>query len=427
MARRRVARRLTSLSVAYDVAAVRAQYPALADGRAWLDGAAGTQVPAAVIEAMSGVLAAGVGNQGGRFAASRRAGEIVAQARAAVADLVGVADPSGVVFGRSMTALTYRFAAGLSAGWRPGEEIVVTQLDHDANIRPWMQAAAAAGVRVRMAQLDPATGTLPADALTGLITDATRLVAVTAASNLLGTIPDVPTIAAVARAAGALTYVDGVHHCPHARVDVTGLGADLYVTSAYKWAGPHLAAVIAPDPAVLAAIPAANLEPAPDTVPERFELGTNPFEALAGVTAAVDHLATLDGAATGDRRARLLRSRASAVGHEQRLCAVLVDGLRATPGVRLLGPGPQEARTPTVSFLVQGCAPVDVAVALDAAGVNAWHGHSYAWEATGALGIRDSGGALRLSINHYNDESDVERALAAVAALVRAKGREQLP
>jgi cysteine desulfurase family protein (TIGR01976 family) len=407
--------------VAYDVAAVRAQYPALADGRAWLDGAAGTQVPAAVIEAMSGVLAAGVANQGARFAASHRAGEIVAQARAAVADLVGAADPRGVVFGPSMTALTYRFAAALSARWGPGDEIVLTQLDHDANIRPWAQAAAAAGVLVRMAQLDPAAGMLPADAVTGLITDATRLVAVTAASNLLGAIPDVPAIAAAARAAGALSYVDGVHHCPHARVDLTALGADLYVTSAYKWAGPHLAAVVAADPAVLADVPAANLAPAPDTVPERFELGTKPFEALAGVTAAVDHLATLDGAASGDRRARLLRSRASAVGHEQRLCAVLVDGLRSTPGVRLLGPGPQEARTPVAAFLVDGCAPVDAVVALDGEGINAWHGHSYAWEAASALGIREAGGAVRLSVNHYNDESDVERALSAVAALVRER------
>lgn len=407
--------------MAYDVAAVRAQYPALADGRVWLDGAAGTQVPAAVIEAMSGVLAAGVANQGGRFAASDRAGEIVDQARAAVADLVGVADPRGVVFGSSMTALTYRFAAALSAGWRPGEEIVLTQLDHDANVRPWVQAAAAAGVRVRMAPLDPAAGTLPTEAVTELITGTTRLVAVTAASNLLGTVPDVAAIAATARAAGALVYVDGVHHCPHSSVDLTALGADLYVTSAYKWVGPHLAAVVAAQRATLDDLPADKVIPAPDDSPERFDRGTNPFEVLAGVTAAVDHLATLDVAATGDRRARLLRSRASAVGHEQRLCAVLVDGLRVTPGVRVLGPGPQEHRAPTVSFLVDGCAPAEVAVALDVAGVNAWHGYSYAWEAAGALGIRDSGGALRLSINHYNDESDVERALAAVAALVRER------
>ncbi|MGH3936891.1 MAG: aminotransferase class V-fold PLP-dependent enzyme, partial [Pseudonocardiaceae bacterium] len=217
---------------------VRAQYPALGDGRAWLDGAAGTQVPQAVIDAVAKTYRTGVSNQGAPFDASSRGTEIVTQARRAVADLVGAADPSGVVFGPTMTALTYRFAATLGATWRSGDEIVVSQLDHDANIRPWVQAAQRARVIVRTAKVDPRTTELPVDAIRALLGDRTKLVAFTAASNLVGTCPDVAAITAAARTVGAISFVDGVHHAPHAHVDLATLGADLYATSAYKWAGP---------------------------------------------------------------------------------------------------------------------------------------------------------------------------------------------
>ncbi|HEY6423340.1 MAG TPA: cysteine desulfurase-like protein [Pseudonocardiaceae bacterium] len=399
----------------YDVHEVRAQYPALGDGRAWLDGAAGTQVPQVVIDAVAQTYRSGVSNQGAPFEASSRGTEIVAQARHAVADLVGAADPRGVVFGPTMTALTYRFAAALEATWRAGDEIVVTQLDHDANVRPWVQAARRAGVTVRTAAVDPRTAELPVDGVRALLGERTRLVAVTAASNLVGTRPDVPAITAAARAVGAVSFVDGVHHAPHAHVDLAALGAELYATSAYKWAGPHLAAVVAADPGLLEALHPDKLLPSPDTVPERFELGTNPFASLAGVVAAVQHLAGLDGAASGSRRECLATSRHAAVAHEDALGHRMLEGLQAIPGVTLYG-SPRQ-RTPTAYFRLAGRVPAEVAEALSARGINCWHGHAYAWDLAGALGLHEGGGAVRTSVNFYTTAAEVDRLLDAVADL----------
>jgi len=405
--------------VGYDVATVRAQYPALADGRAWLDGAAGTQVPQTVIDAVAQTYRTGVSNQGAPFEASSRGTEIVAQARRAVADLVGAADPRGVVFGPTMTALTYRFATVLGATWRTGDEIVVTQLDHDANVRPWVQAARRAGVIVRTAAVDPRTAELPVEEVRALLGERTRLVALTAASNLVGTRPDVTAITAAARETGAVSFVDGVHHAPHAHVDLPALGADLYATSAYKWAGPHLAAVVAPHPGLLEALHPDRLLPSPDTVPERFELGTNPFATLAGVVAAVEHLAGLDDAARGTRRERLAISRRSAGVHEDELGSQMLAGLAATPGVTLYGP--PSAHTPTAYFRLTGRVPADVAEALSARGINCWHGYAYAWELAGALGLRESGGAVRTSVNFYSTAAEVDRLLDAVNQLVAGR------
>src|SRR5712692_6379509 len=238
--------------MAFGVSRIRAGYPALADGYAYLDGAAGTQVPAAVIGAIRRAYEAGLGNSDGAFPASARADAIIAACREAVADLVG-GEPAGVVLGPNMTTLTYRFAAALARTWQPGDEVIVSRLDHDANIRPWIQAADRASAVVRWAELDPVTGELPSGQYADLVGDRTRLVAVTAASNDIGTRPDVPAITGMARAAGALSYVDGVHATPHGPVDVRALGADFYATSAYKWSGPHIGAVIA-DPALLESI-----------------------------------------------------------------------------------------------------------------------------------------------------------------------------
>ena len=399
--------------MAFDVSKVRASYPALADGYAYLDGAAGTQVPKAVIEAISGAYQAGIGNAGGTFPASARSAELTRHSREAVADLVG-GEADGVVLGPNMTTLTYRMSAVLSGTWLPGDEVVVTRLDHDANVRPWVQAAHRAGASVRWAEMDAATGELPVAQFAGLLTDRTRLVAVTAASNAIGTRPDVPAITALARAAGALSYVDGVHATPHGPVDVRALGADFYATSAYKWSGPHIGAVIA-DPALLETLRPDKLVPSPDTVPERFEYGTPPFADLAGVAAAVDHLAGLDNAAAGSRRERLLASMAAAERHEQELFGVLLGGLDAMRHVTTFGKAAR--RTATAYFTVAGLAPAEVAAHLADRKVNVWSGHNYAWELTGALGIRDSGSAVRAGLVHYNDESDVTRLLDAVAEL----------
>src|SRR5271169_4861730 len=287
----------------FDVNRVRAAYPALTDGYAYLDGAAGTQVPAAVIEAIAQTYRSGIGNAGGAFPASGRADRIVAECRRALADLTG-GEPEGVILGPNMTTLTYRLADTLSRQWGPGDEVVVSRLDHDANVRPWVQAAARSGATLRWAEVDVSTAELPAAQYRDLLSERTRLVAVTAASNIVGTRPDVPAIAAAAHAVGALCYVDGVHATPHVPVDVRALGADFYATSAYKWSGPHVGIVVA-DPALLEGLRPDKLVPSPDEVPERFELGTLPFASLAGVTAAVEHLAALAAPAEGGSGASL--------------------------------------------------------------------------------------------------------------------------
>jgi cysteine desulfurase family protein (TIGR01976 family) len=400
--------------VTFDIGRVRAAYPALRDGYAYLDGAAGTQVPSAVIEAIAETYRSGIGNAGGAFPASRRAGSIVAECRRALADLTG-ASPEGVILGPNMTTLTYRLADTLSRRWGPGDEVVVSRLDHDANVRPWVQAATRQGATVRWAEVDISTAELPVGQFAELVTERARLVAVTAASNIVGTRPDVAAIAATAHAVGALCYVDGVHATPHVPVDVRSLGADFYATSSYKWSGPHIGAVVA-DPALLETLHPDRLTPAPAGVPGRFERGTAAFADLAGVVAAVEHLAGLDASATGSRRERALASMAAVERYEGELFARLLDGLGAMRHVTLYGKAAR--RAPTAFFTVAGYTPREVADRLAAQAVNVWNGDNYAWELAGAFGLRESGGAVRAGIVHYNDEAEVDRLLAAVAGLV---------
>jgi cysteine desulfurase family protein (TIGR01976 family) len=399
--------------VSFDVKRVRAVYPALTDGYAYLDGAAGTQVPAAVIDAIAETYRSGIANAGGAFPASRRADAILAECRRALADLTG-AEPEGVILGPNMTTLTYRLADTLSRQWGPGDEVIVSRLDHDANIRPWVQAAERSGATVRWAEVDISTAELPAGQYSALLSERTRLVAITAASNLVGTRPDVPAITAAAHGAGALCYVDGVHATPHVPVDVRALGADFYATSAYKWSGPHIGTVVA-DPALLETLHPDRLVPAPSGVPGRFERGTPAYADLAGVIAAVEHLAGLDPAAAGPRRERLLASMAAVERYEGQLFGRLLSGLAAMRHVRLYGQAAR--RAPTAFFTVTGYTPREVADALAARQVNVWNGDNYARELAIALGLRDSGGGVRAGLAHYNDEAEVDRLLAAVAEL----------
>jgi cysteine desulfurase family protein (TIGR01976 family) len=402
--------------VTFDVKSVRAAYPALNDGYAYLDGAAGTQVPTPVIEAIADAYRSGIGNVGGTFAASGRSDAIVTECRQALADLTG-GSPDGVILGPNMTTLTYRLAEALSRRWEPGDEIVVSRLDHDANVRPWVQVAARHGITVRWAEVDPATTELPAAQYTDLLSERTRLVAVTAASNVVGTRPDLAAISAAAHAAGALVYVDGVHATPHIPVDVAALGADFYATSAYKWSGPHVGAVVA-DPAVLETIHPDKLAPASAGVPDRFERGTAAFADLAGVAAAVEHLASLGHGpdlVVATRRQRVLAAMATVEDYETRLFGGLLDGLGAMEHVTLYGRAAR--RAPTAFFTVAGHSPRQVAEHLAARQVNVWDGDNYAWELAGALGLRDSGGAVRAGLVHYNDQADVDRLLAGVAEL----------
>ena len=411
----------------FDIAAVRALYPALTDGHAYLDGAAGTQVPVSVIEAIAAAYAQGIGNLGGAFAASERAGAIVAEARAAVGDLVG-GSADGVVFGPSATAHAYRISDALSRAWTAGDDVVVSRLDHDSNVRPWIQAAARGGVTVKWAEVDLVTGELPTAQYADLIGPRTRVVAVTAASNAIGTRPDVAAIAELAHAAGALVYVDGVHATPHVPVDVGALGADFYTTSAYKWSGPHVAALAA-SPALLETVWPDKLAPSSNAVPWRFERGTLPFADLAGVTAAVEHLAALAphgasgaGAGTGagaspvSRRDRVLASMAAVEAYEAALFARLLGGLAELERVTLYGKAAR--RAPTAFFGVGGMAPRAVAEHLAALGVNVWDGDNYAYELCTALGLEPDG-AVRAGLVHYNDASEVDRLLNGLADLAR--------
>jgi len=404
--------------VILDVSRVRAAYPALSDGYAYLDGAAGTQVPAKVIEAIADAYRSGIGNAGGAFPASGRADGIVAECRRALADLTG-ADPQGVILGPNMTTLTYRLADTLSRRWGPGDEVVVSRLDHDANIRPWVQAAARSGATVRWAEVDISTAELPAAQYDDLLSERTRLVAVTAASNIVGTRPDVAAIAAAAHSVGALCYVDGVHATPHVPVDVRSLGADFYATSAYKWSGPHIGTVVA-DPALLETLHPDKLAPAPVGVPGRFERGTAAFADLAGVVAAVEHLAALGSSPPSaprpdTRRQRVLASMTAVEQYEGQLFTRLVGGLARMRHVTLYGNAAR--RAPTAFFTVTGYTPRQVAERLAAGKINVWNGDNYAWELTGAFGLRESGGGVRAGIVHYNDQAEVERLLAAVAEL----------
>lgn len=394
------------------VAEVRADFPALRDGFAYLDGAAGTQVPEAVIAAISDAYRKGIGNTEGMFPASQRSDQIVEECRRAVADLVG-GSPQGVVLGPNMTTLTYRMARAISKTWRPGDEVVVSQLDHDADIRPWVQAARDVGARVVWAKVDRDSGALAWEQYEELVGERTRLVAVTASSNILGVRPEVPRITAIAHRSGALTYVDGVHATPHMAVDMGMLGADFYATSAYKWCGPHIGAVVAA-PELLETLEPDKLVPSSDDVPDRFELGTPGFADLAGVTAAVNHLAGLVNG-TGTRRERLLEAMAAVEEYEGELFSTMLAGLEQMPHVTLYGRA--ERRAPTAYFNLSGRSADDVARLLADRGINVWSGDNYAWELVGAIGLRESGGAVRAGIVHYNNAEDVLRLLQAVGEL----------
>ncbi|MGY1660343.1 cysteine desulfurase-like protein [Geodermatophilus sp. SYSU D00705] len=394
--------------MSYDVDAVRACFPALRAGTAHFDGPGGSQVPESVAAAVSATLTAPIANRGRVTQAERNADDVVLGARRAVADLVA-GDPGGVVFGRSATQLTYDLSRVLSAGWAGGDEVVVTRLDHDANVRPWVQAAQARGATVRWAEFDPATGELAPEAVAAVLSDRTRLVAVTGASNLIGTRPDVAAITALAHEAGALTYVDGVHLTAHSAVDVTALGADFFACSPYKFLGPHCGCVVAA-PALLETLRPDKLLPSTDVVPERFELGTLPYELLAGTTAAVDFLAGLGGP-EGNRRARLEAGMAALEEHEDRLRERIEDGVGALPGVTLRSRA--RHRTPTLLMTFAGRDAADAYRFLAERGVNAPAGSFYAIEASRWLGLGDTGG-LRVGLAPYNDDTDVDRLLAGL-------------
>ncbi|MFD8453861.1 MULTISPECIES: cysteine desulfurase-like protein [Streptomyces] len=400
--------------MALDVDAIRAQIPALKSGSARFDAPGGTQTPQPVIDAIAQALSNPLANRGRTTEGERNAEGIVADARGALADLLGT-EPRGIVLGRSATQLAYDLSRTLAKSWGPGDEVVVTRLDHDSNIRPWVQAAESAGATVRWADFDPATGELGPEHIEAVLSPRTRLVAVTAASNLIGTMPDLPAIARLAHGVGALCHVDAVHYASHAVVDPAALGADTLVCSPYKFLGPHLG-VLAARPEFLETLRPDKLLPSSDAVPERFELGTLPYELLAGARAAVDFLAGLEPDARGTRRDRLVASFAALEAHEDVLRERIERGLAGVEGVTVYSRAAR--RTPTLLFTVAGLRPADVYRRLAERGVDAPAGSFYALEASRRLGLGDEG-AVRVGLAPYTSADDVDRLLTALAGLGR--------
>jgi cysteine desulfurase family protein (TIGR01976 family) len=395
--------------LAFDVDAIRGCFPALRDGTAHFDGPGGSQTPAVVADAIRDAMLRPLSNRGSTTTAERNAEEIVGQCRLALGDLLN-ADPDEVIFGRSMTALTFDLSRTLAAQWRPGDEIVVTRLDHDANVRPWVIAAADAGAVIRWADFDPATAELTVQNIEEQLSARTRLVAVTAASNLIGTMPDVRTIAARTHAAGALLYVDGVHYTAHSTVDFRALGADFFACSPYKFLGPHCGVVVGRRD-VLTELRPDKLLPATDRVPERFELGTLPYELMAGTTAAVDFLAGMTHTA-GTRRDRLVAAMSALEQHEDTLRQRIEAGLQQLSTVTIHSRTTR--RTPTLLLTFAGRDAAAISTVLARHDINAPAGSFYAYEASRRLGLGDAGG-LRIGLAPYNTSDDVDRLIRALA------------
>ncbi len=354
------------------------------------------------IEAMAAWAASGANaNCGGAFPAADACDALLQRTRASVARLLG-ADADGVCFGTNMTTLTLAFTRAVAATLEPGDRVVGTRLDHDANVTPWRLAAAAAGATHALAPFDPATGVLDPNAVIDLIDEHTRWVTLPGASNLIGTIPDLAPIIRAAHDAGAKVFVDAVHLAPHRPIDVAGLGADALVISPYKWYGPH-AGVLCASAELLDVLPVANVRPAARRGPRRWETGTPSFEAIAAVDAAATFLLDEGLEAIGAAEAAVFEP--------------LLSGLQAMPGVHVWGPPTMADRTPTVAFTVDGWSPRDVAAELAAARVATWAGHSYAVEVVDQLGLAASGGVVRAGVVRYIEPDDVTALLDAVARL----------
>jgi cysteine desulfurase family protein (TIGR01976 family) len=391
-----------------DLSRIRARFPALAEtdgfGRPVVhaDAPGGTQAVDRAIDAMAEHLRTGSANQHGAFPISVRTDALVDDVRRAAAGFLG-SDPDGIVFGPNMTSLTFHLANALDACVGPGDNLVCTQLDHDANVSPWLQLAARTGAEVRWVTLDRDTGRLRCDDLERLVDGRTRVVAFPGASNALGTVVDPAPFVTAAKAVGALTVMDAVHLAPHRPIDRTAAGIDVVVCSPYKFFGPH-AGVLAAAPKLLGFLSPQKLRPAPDHGPERWQTGTASFEAIAGTGGALAYLDELGFDAI--------------VAHEQTLTRRFLDGVASMGHVTLHGPAEVDGRTPTFALTVDGWTPQAVAETLGAEGVNVWAGHYYALEPIRALGLLDAGGAVRVGFVHYHGDDDVDRVLEAIGELV---------
>ena len=398
--------------------AIRADFPALARHHAgqlvaYFDGPGGTQVPEVVARRVADVMLHHNANAHWHFPTSRETDALLDHARATFAAFLGGAEDE-IAFGANFTSLAFHLARGIGRAWQPGDEVIVTELDHHANVAPWQALAEERGIVLRWWPMDVATGTLSLDHLPGLITPRTRLLALGGASNALGTITDITAACAIARARGVLTFVDAVHLAPHQLPDAGALGADFIGRSPYKFYGPHLG-VLWGRRDLLAAVDVPRLQPATNTAPERVQVGTPSFEAIAGAAAAVEWLAVLGGG-DGPLRARLEASYAVLAEREAALFARLWDGLGAVPRLGRHGPPPGAPRTATVSVTLGNRPAAALAVALaERAGCFASHGDFYAMTTAERLGVRTQG-LLRLGLAVYSTGEEVERVVAALAA-----------
>jgi cysteine desulfurase family protein (TIGR01976 family) len=405
----------------FPVESLRRQFPALnrpVNGRLplFLDGPGGTQVPQSVVEAMVRYLTTCNANHGGVFTTSRLSDQILHDAHVAAADLLNAPAPEEIVFGANMTTLTFHLARALGRTFRPGDEVVVTRLDHDANVSPWLTAARDADAETRFVDVHPEDCTLDLDDLRRQLTPRTRLVAVACASNAVGTVNDVKTIARLAHDLGALVFLDAVHYAPHGPIDVQAWDCDFLACSAYKFFGPHVG-ILWGRRALLAGLPAYKVRPASEALPDRWMTGTQNHEGLAGVTAAVDYLASLAGSASAERRSRLRAAMETIRSYEASLARRLLGGLAQRPRFRVWGiasPDRLAERVPTVSITAVDRSPREIAEHLAAREIYAWDGNLYALGLSERLGLESSGGFLRLGLVHYNTAEEVDRLLAAL-------------
>jgi cysteine desulfurase family protein (TIGR01976 family) len=409
-----------------DVEASRRQFPALhrkVNGKSpvFLDGPGGTQVPRSVIDAVVHYYTTCNANHGGVFTTSRESDDLLHEAHKAAADLLNASSADEIVFGQNMTSLTFHLSRAFGRTLRAGDELLVTRLDHDANVSPWVLAARDSGAVVRSVDIHPEDCTLDLDDLRRQLNHRVRLVAVTCASNAVGTINDVRQIAQLAHEAGALVYLDAVHYAPHGLIDVQEWGCDFLACSAYKFFGPHVG-ILWGRRDLLASLPAYKVRPATEELPERWMTGTQNHEGLAGVTAAIDYLADLTHrqASNASRRQRLCAAFAAIRDYETQLARRILDGLSSRPRFRVWGITNRDQlawRVPTVSITAVDRTPLQIAEHLASREIYVWNGNMYALELTERLGLEEKGGLLRLGMVHYNTIEEVDRLLTALDEL----------
>ena len=406
-------------NIAKNIESIRSRFPSLSrmesGNRAiYLDGPAGTQVPQSVVDRISQCMLNHNANRSGRFATSREVDQIMSQCHEVFADFLGANSADSIAFGPNMTSLTFQFSRALSRQWEPGDRILVSNLDHDANFTPWVLAAKDAGVEVKSIGIRASDATLDMDSLGKLLNDRTRLVAVTAASNAVGSLTPVREIAKRAHAVGAELFVDAVHIAPHRAIDVVDWDCDYLVCSAYKFFGPHIGVLYGRPNRMLELSPY-KLRPAPDSLPGRWMTGTQNHACIAGASAAVEYIASLSEIPNDrtNRRLHILDAMNAISNYETELITRLIAGLSSIPNIQLFGITENHRmneRAPTVSFQVDGIKSVDVAQFLGDRGVFSWHGNYYALPLTLALGTEPDG-MVRLGCMHYNTMNEIDRTL----------------